>query len=252
MECPSGCAVLFTILQTLELWQINPQRWLSCYLQSCAESGNRAPPQLRRFLPWEMDPAQRAAWGRPFWPGGGMKRLRPPLHWRGDRATVRLDCRQLLGPHAQIAVPIGMSTAPVAQSGRGPQGDETAENVAMLRMHREGILQLPPPRNRKGGSSRIEHTFWSAPQPPLSRPVHELPDACIFEPVLSRPDSALWNEYIDRYHYLGHTLRTRGASGELLERSMEEKHPGSSLALRAPAWSIHERRDCFNGWRPSR
>ena len=58
-------AVLFTILQTLELWQINPQRWLSCYLQSCAESGNRAPPQLRRFLPWEMDPAQRAAWGRP-------------------------------------------------------------------------------------------------------------------------------------------------------------------------------------------
>ena len=52
-------------VQTLELWQINPQRWLSCYLQSCAESGNRAPPQLRRFLPWEMDPAQRAAWGRP-------------------------------------------------------------------------------------------------------------------------------------------------------------------------------------------
>ena len=58
-------AVVFTILQTLELGEINPQRWLSCYLESCAESGNRAPPQLTRFLPWEMDPAQRAAWGRP-------------------------------------------------------------------------------------------------------------------------------------------------------------------------------------------
>ena len=45
--------------------EINPQRWLSCYLESCAESGNRAPPQLTRFLPWEMDPVQRAAWGRP-------------------------------------------------------------------------------------------------------------------------------------------------------------------------------------------
>ena len=57
-------AVAFTILQTLELWQINPQRWLSGYLQSCAESGNRAPPQLKRFLPWEMDPAQREDWSR--------------------------------------------------------------------------------------------------------------------------------------------------------------------------------------------
>ena len=58
-------AVVFTILQTLQLWEINPQRWLSCYLQCCAESGNRAPPQLTRFLPWEMDPDRRAAWGRP-------------------------------------------------------------------------------------------------------------------------------------------------------------------------------------------
>ena len=74
---------------------------------------------------------------------------------------------------------------------------EMSCRVAMLRLHREGLLQLPPPRNRKGGSSRIEHTFWSAPQPPLSRPVHELPGVHL-EPVLSRPDSALWNEYIDR------------------------------------------------------
>ena len=81
---------------------------------------------------------------------------------------------------------------------------EMSCRVAMLRLHREGLLQLPPPRNRKGGSSRIEHTFWSAPQPPLSRPVQELPGVHL-EPVLSRPDSALWNEYIDRYHYLGHT-----------------------------------------------
>ena len=57
-------AVVFSILQTLELWEINPQRWLSAYLQSCAESGNRAPPQLNRFLPWEMDPARREDWSR--------------------------------------------------------------------------------------------------------------------------------------------------------------------------------------------
>ncbi len=58
-------AVVFTILQTLQLWRINPQRWLSSYLQCSAESGNRAPPQLTRFLPWEMSSAQRADWARP-------------------------------------------------------------------------------------------------------------------------------------------------------------------------------------------
>ena len=34
--------------------------------------------------------------------------------------------------------------------------------------------------------------------------MHELPGVHL-ELVLSRPDSALWNEYIDRYHYLGYT-----------------------------------------------
>ena len=51
---------------------------------------------------------------------------------------------------------------------------EMSCRVAMLRMHRQGLLQLPPPRNPKGGSGPIKHTFCSAPQPLLSRPVHEL------------------------------------------------------------------------------
>ena len=57
-------AGVFTILHTLQLGEINPQRWLSAYLESCAESGNRAPPQLNRFLPWAMEPARRADWSR--------------------------------------------------------------------------------------------------------------------------------------------------------------------------------------------
>ena len=40
---------------------------------------------------------------------------------------------------------------------------EMSCRVAMLRLHREGLLQLPPPRNRTGGSSRIEHTFLERP-----------------------------------------------------------------------------------------
>ena len=123
---------------------------------------------------------------------------------------------------------------------------EMSCRVAMLRLHREGLLQLPPPRNRKGGSSRIEHTFWSAPQPPLSRPVHELPGVHL-EPVLSRPDSALWNEYIDRYHYLGYTPLP---GAQLRYFARWEDRILALLGFGAPAWKTAPR-DRFIGWRPS-
>ena len=123
---------------------------------------------------------------------------------------------------------------------------EMSCRVAMLRMHREGLLQLPPPRNRKGGSSRIEHTFWSAPQPLLSRPVHELPGVHL-APVLSRPDSALWNEYIDRYHYLGYTPLP-GAQLRCFARW--ENRLLALLGFGAPAWKTAPR-DRFIGWCPS-
>ena len=123
---------------------------------------------------------------------------------------------------------------------------EMSCRVAMLRMHRQGLLQLPPPRNRKGGSGRIEHTFWSAPQPLLSRPVHELPGVHL-EPVLSRPDSALWNEYIDRYHYLGYKPLP---GAQLRYFACSQERILALLGFGAAAWKTAPR-DRFIGWRPS-
>jgi len=123
---------------------------------------------------------------------------------------------------------------------------EMSCRVAMLRMHREGLLQLPPPRNRKGGSGRIEHTFCSAPQAPLSRPVHELPDLHL-EPVLSRPDSALWNEYIDRYHYLGYKPLP---GAQLRYFACSENRILALFGFGAAAWKTAPR-DCFIGWSAS-
>lgn len=54
-------ADLFSILHTLELWQINPRRWLTGYLQACAEAGNQPPQELTAFLPWSMDEIRRQA-----------------------------------------------------------------------------------------------------------------------------------------------------------------------------------------------
>jgi transposase len=55
-------AMLFSVLQTLCLWNINPRVWLNAYLQECAEAGGQAPTELAPFLPWQMSPEKRQEW----------------------------------------------------------------------------------------------------------------------------------------------------------------------------------------------
>jgi transposase len=53
-------ACLFSIFQTLKLWNINPRKWLTQYLQECAENRGQAPPELTCFVPWTMSKEQLA------------------------------------------------------------------------------------------------------------------------------------------------------------------------------------------------
>ena len=53
---------LFSLFQTLALWNINPRLWLSAYLAGCAQAGGKAPPDVSAYLPWNMQPQQREAW----------------------------------------------------------------------------------------------------------------------------------------------------------------------------------------------
>jgi transposase len=55
-------AMLFSLFQTLCLWDLNPRQWLTAYLNACAEAGGRVPEQLDRFLPWILTADQRRAW----------------------------------------------------------------------------------------------------------------------------------------------------------------------------------------------
>jgi transposase len=52
-------AMLFSLLATLKLWQINPRLWLHWYLQSCAEAGSHAPTDMEPFLPWNLPEDRR-------------------------------------------------------------------------------------------------------------------------------------------------------------------------------------------------
>jgi transposase len=53
-------AILFSILATLKLGQINPRLWLNWYLQSCAEAGGQIPKDIEPFLPWNLSEDMRA------------------------------------------------------------------------------------------------------------------------------------------------------------------------------------------------
>jgi transposase len=53
-------AMLFSILATLKLWQINPRAWLRWFLDSCAAAGGQAPQDIQPFLPWNLSAEKRA------------------------------------------------------------------------------------------------------------------------------------------------------------------------------------------------
>jgi len=117
--------------------------------------------------------------------------------------------------------------------------------VAMLRMQNDGLFQLPPPQHRHhNGKPYLRRTAQAEPEPffPVDG-VGALGDLCL-ELVTDRPQSQLWNEYIDRYHYLGYRPLP-GAQLRYLARSN-----GRVLALlgfAAAAWKTAPR-DRFIGW----
>jgi transposase len=59
-------AMLFSLLQTILLWGLNPHHWLSAFLQACADNGGQSPADLRPFVPWQMSAERRAELSRPL------------------------------------------------------------------------------------------------------------------------------------------------------------------------------------------
>lgn len=54
-------AILFSIFQTLILWNINPRLWLTAFLKACAANQGNVPDSIHSFLPWNISQEQRKA-----------------------------------------------------------------------------------------------------------------------------------------------------------------------------------------------
>jgi len=115
--------------------------------------------------------------------------------------------------------------------------------VAMLRMAEDDLITLPPPRRKPPPRQKIFFTEQTDPQPVLLQPVHELA-AIQLCPVVSRDHSRLWNEYIHRYHYLGH----KPLPGAQLRYFVTlDEQIIAALGFGAAAWQTAPR-DQFIGW----
>jgi len=61
-------SMLFSLFQTLGLWDLCPRRWLTAYLTACAEAGGQVPANWQQFLPWRMSKEDYQAWADPTAP----------------------------------------------------------------------------------------------------------------------------------------------------------------------------------------
>jgi hypothetical protein len=95
---------------------------------------------------------------------------------------------------------------------RRPNGQykDMSARQALLRMQADGLIVLPEPKRRGGGSTAQRTVAWtvaSDPQPPITGFRGDLRDLCL-APVHDCRELALRREVIARYHYLGYTPLT--------------------------------------------
>jgi hypothetical protein len=121
---------------------------------------------------------------------------------------------------------------------------EMSCRVAMLRMQRDGLITLPPPQKGNGnGRTRPRLTAASDPKEPIALPAGTL-GQLRFHSVRTPHDSALWNELIERYHYLGYKPLPGAQMRYLVYHGSQVV---AALGFSAAAWKVAPR-DWFIGW----
>lgn len=115
--------------------------------------------------------------------------------------------------------------------------------VALLRMHRQGLIELPAPRHKVSPSrSFARRTAQAEPGGLLEASVQALGTLRLAQ--VQRTDSALWNEYIDRYHYLGYKPL---AGAQLRYFAYAGERVVGLFGFGAAAWKTGPR-DAWIGW----
>ena len=109
-----------------------------------------------------------------------------------------------------------------------------------------GLVNLPPLRvSGPRGPRVVVPTENGAEQEPVIGSAGELAPLTLTV-VRSGPESALWNEFVARYHYLGYKVPV-GANLRYVVRSGSAKQVLACLLWSSPAWKMAAR-DSWIGW----
>jgi transposase len=223
-------AVMFSIFETLELWDINQLEWLNDYFRACALSGGKAPADISAHLPWNIKERETKTWkycGRVF-----------------SEAEVE-SIRSIIGEDTHRSR-TGISRIACEQLGWYKQ-DGTLKTQSMsqvlAKMEADGLVSLPPPVRARAAMKPIEYTERTAMGAEILLPAGKLPELHI-EIAKTSDDQSLWNEYIDRYHYLGFS-KLPGAQMKYFVYSGADLM--ALLGFGASAWQIAPR-DYYIGW----
>jgi hypothetical protein len=115
--------------------------------------------------------------------------------------------------------------------------------VALLRLHRAGLIELPAPTGGNGNGKALSREVAMPQERALVGSVEQLGDIEL-EWVRGRQRSALWNRLIERYHYLGYTPLP-GAQIRYLVHSAHGVL--GAIGFGAAAWKVAPR-DRWIGW----
>lgn len=121
---------------------------------------------------------------------------------------------------------------------------DMSARVALLRMERDGLVVLPPPRNGNGNGAIPRHT-----EPPPELPVVFPGSLDVLGPielvmVTTTAASQRWRNLISSHHYLGYTPFAGAQLRYLIETSVGTI---GALGFAASAWACAPR-DTHIGW----
>ena len=119
---------------------------------------------------------------------------------------------------------------------------DMSARVAMLRMQDDGLISLPPPRCKRPDPT-VHLTDQTNPGLAIEQPAGTLTPINL-QRVQHKSDSRLWNEYIERYHYLGHKPLP---GAQLRYFIYAQSQLIALLGFGAAAWQTAPR-DQFIGW----
>ena len=120
--------------------------------------------------------------------------------------------------------------------------------VALLRLHRAGLIELPAPTRTNGNGKPLSRVVAMPAERPLTGSVEQLGELEL-EWVKGRQRSALWNRLIERYHYLGYTPLP-GAQVRYLVHA--DHGLLGAIGFAAAAWKVAPRDDWIGWGAPAR